>query len=428
MKRLALCFFFLVYPSIAAAEEAVVGNVEMETCQDVTYLQAVDVTIGENCLRTVQHTDAVRTTFETDAVADELLQSWVMPYTLSAPTYAPLERKTLAILDTGFSANSTWLQSYVTNTYNVITNDEDVYDTSTHGTAVATAAVLAMQEAPVDLLIIKIDRNGQLSVANIVKGINYAIEQGADVINMSIGGTSPDDAEQHAVQAALNRGITVVAAAGNNAEQGNRFNYPASYSGVLSIGAMTKDQTRASFSNYNNTLTLMAPGEAVPLLYKQRIQAINGTSFATPFAAATIASVLQYSDASMPLLHRAVIEQADDLGIDGYDVETGYGSINGTSALAWLRGDEQALRMLRRPYVTITFSHDVAEDVDITLYKDELNVNATVAVQGETVIVTPATLIEGERYTLKIDRDVRSADGHALQQPMYVPIMFETVK
>ena len=424
MKRLALCFAFCLCPTIAAAEEVVIGQADLNTCQDVTYLQAVDITIGENCLRTVQHTSVSRELFTADDTAAALLESWVMPYTFTAPTYAPLERKTLAILDTGFTAASPWLQSFITATYNVTTNETDVPDTSTHGTAVATAAILAMHNAPVDVLVIKIDKNGQLSIANIVKGINYAIEQGADVLNMSLGGTSADAAERHAVEAALAQHITVVAAAGNTGDRGNKLNYPAAYDGVISIGAINQEQQRAAFSAYNEHVSLVAPGAAVPLVYQQRVQAINGTSFASPFAAATIAAVQQYSDSSMQLLQEGFLKNADDIGVHGYDIETGYGIINGARTLTWLRGDAQATRTLQHDDITITFSEAVAPNTHIALYKDGTRVEATTSIKHNVVRITPTSIVEQAVYTLKIDRDVRSVAGEALASPLYVPIVF----
>lgn len=424
MKRLVFFVALLWCPTTVFAEEVEIGNVQINTCKDVTYLQAVDITVGENCLRMLQASPS-RTLFELDDTAQTLVTSWAMPYAMQAPTFSPVARKKLAIIDTGFTTDSAWLQSFITKTYNATNDTESVEDTSTHGTAVATAAILAMREAPVDVIIIKIDKHGQLSIANIVKGINYAIEEGADVINLSLGGTSSDEAEAHAIQAAIDQHITVVAAAGNNGDRGNRLNYPASYKGVLSIGAMNAAQARAAFSNYNDKVTFVAPGEAVPLVYQHRIQAVNGTSFASPFAAAIIASVAQYSDAATSLLHRALIENVADLGAAGYDIETGYGVINSKATLHWLRGKDVPMRTLHTNTVTVTFSKALDDTVELSLYQDAKQVEATQSIHQNVVTLTPTSIDAHAIYTLKIDRDVRSVLGDVLTEPMYVPLMFD---
>ncbi|MEE1130953.1 MAG: S8 family serine peptidase, partial [Caryophanon sp.] len=271
---------------------------------------------------------------------------------------------------------------------------------------------------------IKVDANGSLSVPNIIKGIDYAIEQGADVINLSLGGTYIDEREQHAIERALAQNITITAAAGNEAESHNRPNYPASYDGVLSIGAIDEQQQRAFFSTYNNQLSFVAPGAKLPLIQNDTINEINGTSFASPFVAGLIAALQQYSDAAPDMLQQALKTTATDLAAPGYDVETGYGLIHASNALQWLRGDELPLRTMTNPFVTVTFSSDVSPNTTLTLYKDGQIVATTTTVTNDTATVTPEQIVHDETYVLKLDRSVTSAEGVALSEPMYVPIQF----
>lgn len=424
MKRLLFSALLLLCPAtVYASEQAVIGEQPLN-CAHVTYLQHVDITVGEQCDRSLQQAEPTRTFFDVDPIAAPLLNTWALPYTFTAPTYEPIRQQTLAILDTGFTTTSSWLQSFVTHTYDV-TNDTTVTDdTIHHGTAVAASAILAMRHAPANIIVIKIDRNGSLSIPNIVKGIDYAIEQGADIINMSLGGTYIDEREQHAIEKALAQNITITAAAGNEGHTHNKLNYPASYDGVLSIGAIDEQQQRADFSNYNEQLSFVAPGASLPLIQNDQINEISGTSFSSPFAAGLIAAIQQYSDASPNVLKQALKRTATDIAAPGFDVDTGYGLIDGSDALQWLRGDEQPMRTMTNPFITVTFSSDVSPNTTLTLYKDGHVIDATTAVTNDTATITPEQIVYNETYMLKLDRSVTSAEGVALSEPMYVPIQF----
>ncbi|OCS85480.1 S8 family peptidase [Caryophanon latum] len=424
MKRLLFSTLLLLCPTTAyASEQAVIGEQTLD-CKHVTYLQHVDITVGEQCARSLQHAEPTRTFFDVDPIAAPLLTTWASRYAFAAPAYEPLHEQTIAILDTGFTTNSGWLQSFVTHTYDVVAGTTVTDDTIHHGTAVVASAALAMQHAPADIIVIKIDQNGSLSIPNIVKGIDYAIEQGADIINMSLGGTYIDEREQHAIEKALAQNITITAAAGNEGHTYNKLNYPASYEGVLSIGAIDEQQQRANFSNYNEQLSFVLPGASLPLIQDDQINEISGTSFSSPFAAGLIAALQQYSDASFDVLHNALKRTAIDLEKPGYDIATGYGLIHANDALQWLRGDEQLLRTMTNPFITVTFSNDVSPNTTLTLYKDRQIVATTTTVTNDTATVTPEHILYNETYMLKLDRSVTSAEGVALSEPMYVPIQF----
>jgi serine protease len=104
--------------------------------------------------------------------------------------------------------------------------------------------------------------------SDIIEGILYSAglsnasgttpSQRADVINMSLGGSSPDQASFNAVTAARNAGVIVIAAAGN--ENTSQLSYPASYAGVVSVSAVDQSRTRAPYSNYGTEIDVAAPG------------------------------------------------------------------------------------------------------------------------------------------------------------------------
>lgn len=102
--------------------------------------------------------------------------------------------------------------------------------------------------------------NGCSNVA-IAAGINWAIEKKVDVVNMSLGGMWSTPAERTAVANALQAGVTIVAASGNDGS--GRVSYPAALTGVIAVGAVDSTISRAEFSQYGKELTIVAPGVAV---------------------------------------------------------------------------------------------------------------------------------------------------------------------
>lgn len=97
----------------------------------------------------------------------------------------------------------------------------------------------------------------------LAEGIRWATDQGADVINLSLGDDSksahPEPAEDAAVQYALKKGAVVVASAGNGGEKGDHISYPAAYPGVIAATAVDQNGTRASFSTRRWYATVSAP-------------------------------------------------------------------------------------------------------------------------------------------------------------------------
>lgn len=131
------------------------------------------------------------------------------------------------------------------------------------------------------------------------EGIDYAIAAGANVISLSWGGGSQDSTVTNMVNAALASNIIVVAAAGNNGD--STLSYPAALPGVISVGAITKNDYMASFSQYGSTVDVVAPGDSIwstiasaPYGYE------SGTSMACPMVAGLCGLMLSYDPAATP--------------------------------------------------------------------------------------------------------------------------------
>ena len=115
----------------------------------------------------------------------------------------------------------------------------------------------------------------------IANAIYWATDNGAEVINMSLGGTSSSTTLKNAVDYAWNHGVVVVAAAGNNGR--NRANYPAYYSNAIAVAATDQNDKKASFSNYGSWVDLAAPGVSILSTYQSGYNYLSGTSMSTPF-------------------------------------------------------------------------------------------------------------------------------------------------
>lgn len=213
----------------------------------------------------------------------------------------------VAILDTGCDTAHPDLKERIVGGRNFTKDDggnPNVYeDYNGHGTHVA-GTIAAIQNntgvvgvAPeANLLIIKVlGQNGSGQYEWIIKGIDYAIEQKADIISMSLGG--PEDVPElhEAIQRAVTNSILVVCAAGNNGDGDDltdEFDFPGSYNEVISVGAIDLERHSSTFSNSNNQVDLVAPGEKILSTYlKGTYATLTGTSMAAPHVSGALALI-----------------------------------------------------------------------------------------------------------------------------------------
>ncbi|HEX5742029.1 MAG TPA: type VII secretion-associated serine protease mycosin, partial [Pilimelia sp.] len=123
--------------------------------------------------------------------------------------------------------------------------------------------------------------------------IRWAVGHGADVLNLSLVLGRDDPAVRAAVAYAVRADVVVVAAAGNAHESGDPMPYPAAYPGVLGVGAIRPDGQRVAASQVGAYVDVVAPGDGVLAAWPGGYATVGGTSFATPFVAATAALVRQ---------------------------------------------------------------------------------------------------------------------------------------
>ncbi|KUJ66642.1 type VII secretion-associated serine protease mycosin [Streptomyces albus subsp. albus] len=173
----------------------------------------------------------------------------------------------------------------------------------------------------------------------LAKGIRWAVDHGADVINLSLGDDSksahPEAAEDAAVQYALRKGVVVVASAGNSGRKGDRVSYPAAYPGVIAVTAVDRYVNRAAFSTRRWYATVCAPGvDVVIAAPDQRYYMGWGTSAAAAFVSGSVALVRSaHPELSPRQIKRLLADTARQRPADGHSDELGAGLVDPAAAI-----------------------------------------------------------------------------------------------
>jgi subtilisin family serine protease len=158
-----------------------------------------------------------------------------------------------------------------------------------HGTRVASLIRVVAPEATIWAMRV-FDNSGSAQISDIYEAVVYAADHGVNVINMSFGTTTPSEALEDAMGYARERGVTLVAAAGNSNVEG--LMYPARLSSVKGVVAVTDKDIKATFSNYGISANLAAPGYMWAAHPNHTIAYVAGTSYASPLAAGEAALLI----------------------------------------------------------------------------------------------------------------------------------------
>ncbi|GAA2481735.1 type VII secretion-associated serine protease mycosin [Streptomyces thermolineatus] len=173
----------------------------------------------------------------------------------------------------------------------------------------------------------------------LAEGIRWAVDHGADVINLSLGDDSrsarPDKAEDEAVQYALRKGVAVVASAGNGGKDGDRISYPAAYPGVIAVTAVDRDGRRAPFSTRRWYASVAAPGVDVVIADPDRRYYEGwGTSAAAAFVSGVVALIRSAHPDLSPAQVKEVLERtARNRPAGGRSDALGTGVVDAAAAL-----------------------------------------------------------------------------------------------
>ncbi len=167
--------------------------------------------------------------------------------------------------------------------------------------------------------------------SRIVEGINWSVNQGAEVVNLSLGGSGDSSVLRTAVNRAYSQGAVIVAAAGN--EGTNVPQYPAAYSKVIAVSATTTDGRLARFSNRGDWVDLAAPGTDILSTSKSGgYHRMSGTSMSAPLVSG-LAGLLASRGMSGDSIRQRMLASAKDLGPAGDDPRFGHGRIDADNAV-----------------------------------------------------------------------------------------------
>ncbi len=235
----------------------------------------------------------------------------------------------VAVVDTGVS-NHAFLSGRIQNGgFDYVDNDSDPSDKHYHGTHVAGTIVDCTPGLNVKILPVRVlNAEGRGSSFNVGNGIKYAADHGAKVINLSLGGSHSNYKDEN-IEYAINKGVIVVVAAGNENDN-TSYSCPAHLNKAIVVAAVDENDRRASFSNYGDSVDIAAPGVGIiSCVPGGSYRSLNGTSMATPHVAAVAAMFkLKYPSMTPSQVETMVKENARDLGSTGWDKYYGYGIPN----------------------------------------------------------------------------------------------------
>ncbi len=266
----------------------------------------------------------------------------------------------VAIVDTGLDLDNLDGPVNIVSPLNQCNGTSQVYDTDGHGSHVTGVVAANANNAKgvagvapgVSIMPIKVECSGSILVSDTAVGVRYAADNGAKVINYSLGSTNDSQTRREAVDYALSRGVLFVAAAGNEYAEGNPVDYPAAYPGVVAVAATTYNDTHASYSQVQSYVSVSAPGgdpssssdpdlthwitslDQVHVQGLLSIASLAGTSQAAPHVSG-LAGLVWSANPNLTNVQvtNIITSTAVDLGTTGKDDYYGWGRIDAYAAL-----------------------------------------------------------------------------------------------
>lgn len=262
---------------------------------------------------------------------------WHLPRTVWDSIWNKVTGRTIkiAILDTGVNSHDDLPAPIAAKSFirGQSPTDGNGHGTHVAGTALGRNGIGVAPEA--ELIVGKVLSNGGSgSSSGIAAGIRWAVDAGADVISMSLGGGSSYGPTNSAIDYAWSKGCIVNAAAGNAGYRGaNTIGYPAKYKSTLCNGATRSDGSIANFSSGGRELDWATPGQAIiSASYRGGYTSMSGTSMATPFGSGLLALILelmrregQAEWTSKDSFDKFISQFTEDRGAPGKDPRFGWG-------------------------------------------------------------------------------------------------------
>lgn len=342
----------------------------------------------------------------------------------------------VAVVDSGLDLSHPDLQGQWVNGYNVLDPDSPPMDDHGHGTHVSGIIAAALNNsigvagiAPnTKIMPIKaLDRNGQGDDIDIATGIRWAADHGAKIINLSLGtAPNPDGTYSQspiindAIRYAINKGILLIAASGNDGS--GRISYPASSPGVISVGSLNISNTRSSFSNYGSTLGVVAPGESIINTLPVNISDPDlpyGIASGTSMAASVVSSVAALIWAVNPNWNKnqvisKLLSSTDDIQGKGWTSQLGFGKVDALKAVLPSVTPEDPLPnayLNQISEIKVRFdSIDLVQTPSVQLYVDDTPINTIMT--SNQVVGNPTSLNNGV-HRLKLSYKDKVGQDHS---------------
>ncbi|MBT2646434.1 S8 family serine peptidase [Bacillus sp. ISL-34] len=240
----------------------------------------------------------------------------------------------MAILDSGINKEHPDLKGQIYKEFNAINSKEPMKDIFNHGTSIA--GIIAAKDNSIGIKGISpkskiysvkvLNDKGEGSVEHIIRGIEWAINEKVEIINISFGLKNDNQKLKKVINKATNNGIIVVASSGNNYIKD--VDYPAKYNNVISVGSIDHEHERAKFSP-RGKIDVVGPGRDILSTNNLKDYSIfEGTSYSTAFVTGLISLYLS-ENPTIKFDQKAIINllknKSLDLGIKGLDNTYGYG-------------------------------------------------------------------------------------------------------
>ena len=212
----------------------------------------------------------------------------------------------IAILDSGIDGNHPDLAGRIRKEYNAIGNNDSVEDEFGHGTAVAGIIAASHNGVGIkgvnslaDIYSVKVsNEKGVSEVSSLVRGIEWCIKEKVHIMNISLGLSHDSEELERAINKAINSGIVVVAAAGNNYMTWT--DYPAQYPKVISVNAVTHDYAvDETYAGYGK-IDVAAPGESIlTTVPGGGYKVFSGTSIATAYITGIVSLIMSENESEL---------------------------------------------------------------------------------------------------------------------------------
>lgn len=241
---------------------------------------------------------------------------------------------------------------------------------------------------------------GFLDIGAIINGIYYAVDHGADVINISAGSYGGGEAYQAAIDYAYDNDVIVVAAAGN--ESTSEPLYPASCKHVISVAATRRNNKKMDSTNYGNTVDISAPGENILTCdLKGGYTWARNTSFSAPIVSGTLAIMKAYGEISVDEAEKIIKSTATNLGISGM----GAGLINSGFAIQHTK------------YLSFKNEKEVISSIKSTSAKGQIKIAWSGNTSSEGFFIYRATSKNGNYTKIKTitDKNINSYTDSGLK-------------